>query len=185
MSCKIKWFLRPSWSLGWDHVTLLLVTYLRFWWRGRSGVGTLCKIGNVVINRIWTRIVAWIWIWYGVKCFVQYSRTRCFCIRNRRSETAGVNSVRQHFPWNILFVKDSIKITIKYMLAIFSCDWNEIQFSYWRSKIVSMKFSDDIHIVLICKQSCWASHMLARYWLRLYPVSRWAFISFPVMLNLS
>ena len=27
---------------------------------GRSRVGALCKIGNVVIRRIWTRIVAWI-----------------------------------------------------------------------------------------------------------------------------
>ena len=141
MSCKIKWFLRPSWSLGWDHVTLLLVTYFktnrRFLWRGRSGVGALCKIGNVVIRGIWTWIVAWIWC-CGVKCFVQYLRTRCFCIRNRTSESSGVNSARQHFPWNILFVKDSNKITVKCMLAIFYCDWNDIQFSYGRSKIVKV-----------------------------------------------
>ena len=36
-----------------------------------------------------------------VKCFVRYLPTRCFCIRNL---TRSVNTVRQHFPWSILYV---------------------------------------------------------------------------------
>ena len=49
------------------------------------------------------------------KCFVRYLRTRCFCIRNlTRSlrslvrfwyvNNSCVNTVRQHFPWSILYL---------------------------------------------------------------------------------
>ena len=65
------------------------------------------------------------------KCFVRYLRTRCSCIRNlTRSlrslsfdfwyiNNSCVNTVRQHFPWSILYVLISNRIYLFIYLFIF------------------------------------------------------------------
>ena len=58
------------------------------------------------------------------KCSVRYLRTRCFCIRNlSRSlrslfdfwyvNNSCVNTVRQHFPWSILYVLFLLYLRVK------------------------------------------------------------------------
>ena len=98
------------------------------------------------------------------KCFIRYLRTRCFCIRNLTRSLRSlvrflirhnlcVNTVRQHFPWSILYVHLESKIYIDYIKYLGVLIDQNLSWKYHIDSIIATKISKNVELIAKLRHS--------------------------------